>query len=167
MLSNLDPKGEIWQLCQQSKVGKLLPTALYVHTSALSCLAPQLRSYESRVRETSKQLAEATLVKFNLNKPKISYLFYPDFDEDPHPALQSSIQVDVLSLATSYRDYSKSENPPILHRKEAFVTPDYPLYQKFAQLTSTEEVLGLLDKSRFIGTQKEWQQRLANYGVEL
>ncbi len=167
MLSNLDPKGEIWQLCQQSKVGKLLPNALYVHTSALNSLTPQLQNYESRVRQTNKRLAEATLIKFNFNKPKISYLFYPDFDEDPHPSLQSSIQVDVLSLETSYRDYSSSENPPILHRKEAFVTADYPLYQKFAQLTLTEEALGLLDKSRFIGTQKEWQQRLANYGVEL
>jgi hypothetical protein len=29
----------------------------------------------------------ATLVKFSLDKPNLSYLVYPAFDSDPHPAL--------------------------------------------------------------------------------
>jgi hypothetical protein len=56
-----------------------------------------------------------------------------------------------------YRDYDTSENPPILHRKETFVTPDYPLYEKFAKLTHQEENWGLLDDTSTIGN----PQRLA------
>lgn len=64
--------------------------------------------------------------------PKISYLHYPDFDTDPHPALRSSMQADLKGLYVGYRDYSAAANPPILHRKETFLAPDYPLYRVLA-----------------------------------
>ncbi|MFM6158107.1 MAG: DNA phosphorothioation-associated methyltransferase, partial [Sphaerospermopsis kisseleviana] len=94
-------------------------------------------------------------------------LFYPDFDTHAHPALQTSIQVDVETLEVSYRDYSDSENPPILHRKETFVTPDYPLYEEFAALTRAQVALGLLNHPKGIGTKLGWEQRLQSYGVEI
>lgn len=146
--------------CQNSNVGKLLPSALYVHISALSALDPLLVNYELLARQASSQTFEATLIKFNLEQPKISYLFYPEFDRDPHPALHYSFIVDTETLETKYLDYQKSDNPPILHRKETFVTPDYPLYDEFAQLTTFELALGLLDNSRFIGNRQQWQQLL-------
>lgn len=121
-LSNIPELSAIALTCQHSRVGKLLPNVLYVHFSALSALEPLLQSYESAARLAAPQLKEPTLVKFSTDKAKISYLFYPDFDTDPHPALQASIQVDLQSLQVSYRDYSTSENPPVLHRKETFVT---------------------------------------------
>ncbi|MBZ8180987.1 DNA phosphorothioation-associated putative methyltransferase [Oscillatoria salina] len=154
-------------LCQASKIGKLLPAALYVHTSAISALHPELQAYEIRARNVADAREEANLVKFSTDKLKISYLFYPDFDTDPHPALQASIQVNLQTLEVGYRDYRTSENPPILHRKETFVTPEYPLYAEFAELTRQEVALGLLDDSRFIGTREEWQQRLYRYRLEL
>jgi DNA phosphorothioation-associated putative methyltransferase len=153
--------------CQNSTVGKLLPGALYVHVSALSALDPLLQNYENLAKNGNLDLEEATLVKFSIDKPKISYLFYPDFDIDPHPALQLSIVVDTETLEIGYRDYKNADNPPILHRKETFVTPEYPLYQKFAELTRLEIALGLLDDSRFIGTRLEWQRRLWQQGIEL
>jgi DNA phosphorothioation-associated putative methyltransferase len=153
--------------CQRSEVGKLLPEALYVHVSALHALDPLLQQYESRARNSSPQLAQATIVKFSISKPKISYLFYPEFDTDPHPALHASIQVDTENLEAIYRDYSTSENPPILHRKETFVTPDYPLYEQFAKLTRDQEALGLLANSRGIGTKRGWEERLQAYGVKI
>ncbi len=165
-MSSLTQLDVIAECCQQSNVGKLLPTALYVHVSALSSLAPTLQSYERRARGAIA-LVSANIIKFSTDKPKISYLFYPDFDSDPHPALRSSVIVDLQSLTVSYRDYQASDNPPILHRKETFVTPDYPLYAQFAALTRQEEALGLLDKSTAIGTQVLWQQRLEARGVEL
>jgi DNA phosphorothioation-associated putative methyltransferase len=166
-LSNIPELSMIAELCQHSRVGKLLPNTLYVHVSALPALEPLLQRYESLVRLTAPQLQAPTLVKFSTDKPKISYLFYPNFDTDPHPALQASIQVDLQSLQASYRDYSTSENPPVLHRKETFVTPDYPLYDQFAELTRQEEALGLLNNSRVIGTRQGWLQCLEDYGVEL
>jgi DNA phosphorothioation-associated putative methyltransferase len=150
----------IVQLCQRSPVGKLLPDALYVHVSALLTLDPALQQLEQLAKKVSPQVENATLVKFSFNKPQIVYLFYPDFDAEAHPALQSSIQVNFKTLEASQRDYSTTDNPPVLHRKETFVASDYPHYDTFAWLTKQEEVLGLLEDSRGIGFRNAWEQRL-------
>ena len=152
-------------LCQHSKVGKLLPDALYVHISALPALDPLLRDYENEARQIAVSITSATIVKFSTEKPSISYLVYSNFDADPHPSLQASIQVDLRSGEVNHRNYRNSDNPFILHRKETFVTPDYPLYQQFAALTRQEEALGLLNQPRGIGTRQAWEKRLAEFRV--
>jgi DNA phosphorothioation-associated putative methyltransferase len=187
MLLSLSDTNIITSCCQNSPTGKKLPGALYVHISALPELNPLLRLYEGFVSATTGRIDGATLVKFSTDKPKISYLFYPDFDTNPHPALQASIQIDLPSLnppflrggwggsneiesegvGISYRDYSASDNPPVLHRKDAFVTPDYPQYETFAQLTRQEEALGLLDQARAIGTRQVWLRCLQDDGLEI
>jgi len=149
---------EIVRCCQQSAIGKRLPSALYVHRSALDYLDPLLQRYELSARQWLEAQQPFTLVKFQLDQPKISYLLYLNFDSDPHPALQVSCQVDLITHQVNQRNYRDSQNPPVLHRKETFVTPDYPLYQLFAELTRQEEALGLLDHSRSIGTRESWQQ---------
>lgn len=83
-------------LCQQSKVGKKLPTALYVRRSAIASLAPQLQECDRQARLLLPKSIQFTIIKFNYEQPKISYLFYPEFDTDPHPALHHSIQSDRL-----------------------------------------------------------------------
>lgn len=153
--------------CYNSQYGKALPEAFYIHILALHTLDTQLQKYERYARQAAPQAEKATIVKFSTNKPKISYLFYPDFDTNPHPALQISIQVNVENLTVSCRDYTDANNPPILHRKETFVTPEYPLYQEFATLTQAQEALGLLDNSRGIGTKLGWEKKLQIYGVEI
>lgn len=155
----------IAQTCQHSKVGKLLPNALYVHVSALPTLDPLLQHYEQTARRIAAFPERFTLVKFSLEKPSISYLCYPDFDDDPHPALQTSMQVNLQNQEVHLRDYGDSDNPFILHRKETFVTPDYPHYSQFAALTRQEEALGLLENPREIGTRLAWEARLAQYRV--
>jgi len=168
MLFSLGKTGVIAKSCQQSKIGKRLPTALYVHVSALEALDPLLRIYEGCcASRTIGRLEGATLVKFYTDEPKISYLFYPDFDTDPHPALHTSMQIDLRNLKVSYRNYDTAANPPILHRKETFVTSNYPLYEKFANLTRQEEKWGLLDKTSDIGTRTGWQRCLAEHGAQL
>ena len=114
-----------------------------------------------------RELDGATLVKFGTDKPQVSYLFYLNFDRDPHPKLQKSIVVNLETQQISERQYDNSENPPILHRKETFVTPDYPLYREFAQLTQEEVALGLLDNARFIGNYKQWRQLLTHHSLDL
>ena len=156
----------IARCCQRSAIGKLLPNALYVHASALASLDPLLQQYEQSARRWLGS-APFTLVKFQLDQPKISYLFYPNFDTDPHPALQASRQTDLAAQEVTDRNYQDTDNPPVLHRKEAFVTPAYPLYLLFAELTRQEERLGLLDNSRSIGTHHNWQQRLTEHHIEL
>ncbi|WP_410477637.1 DNA phosphorothioation-associated putative methyltransferase [Nostoc sphaeroides] len=166
-LSNRYDLNIIARACKRSPVGKNLPDAFYVHVWALHALEDLLQQYESCARSATTQAQNATIVKFSTSKLKISYLFYPDFDTDPHPALQATIQVDLETLQVTHRDYGTSSNPFILHRKETFVTPEYPLYQEFAELTRAQEALGLLNNSRSIGTRRGWEERLKAYNVEL
>ncbi len=158
---------QIINQCQQSSIGKKLPNALYVHVSAIASLAAQLQECDRQARLLLPTSSQFTIIKFNYEQPKISYLFYPDFDTDPHPALHCSIQVDLKAQIVQQRDYQNSLNPPILHRKETFVNFDYPYYQRFAQLTKQEEAIGLFHETRTIGTRKRWNQRLQEYNVEL
>lgn len=157
---------EIITSCKNNAIGKLLPNALYVHFQALKALEPLLQAYERAARKLIENLDNATIVKFSLERPKISYLFYPDFDRDPHPRLHKSIVVDLSLNQISHRQYQNSSNPPILHRKETFVTPDYPCYSEFTQLTQAEVDLGLLDNPRLIGTQQEWHKLLSQQGID-
>lgn len=153
--------------CHNSTIGKLLPQALYVHKSYLTELDPLLQKYEQVASTVNEQSKNATLVKFSTNKLLVSYLFYPEFDDDPHPALATSIIINMDTLEEKIWDYTQSKNPPILHRKETFVNSSHPGYQQFSYLTQIEEQLGLLEKSHLIGNRLEWQQRLKAQHLEL
>jgi len=166
-LFSLGKPGVRAKACQQSKIGKHTPSALYVHVDALQALDPLLRIYEGCASRTFGGMDGATLVKFALSQPQISYLFYPEFDTDPHPALHTSMIIDLQTLEVKYREYDSMENPPILHRKETFVTPDYPLYKTFASLTQQEEELGLLQDKQTIGHRVGWEKCLAEHKVEI
>ena len=160
------PFATIQSLCQSLDFGKRLPTALYVHISTVASLPDELKDYEAIARSLlPDQTFPIALIKFNTTEPKISYLDYPDFDQDPHPALRQSIQVNLELSNYQLRHYG--ENPPILHRKETFVCPDYPHYEKFAVLTQAEEKLGLLADSRNIGHRQQWEKRLQHFRVRI
>lgn len=167
LLFSLGDQKIINSKCKASKIGKLVGDALYIHVSALETLDSILRLYEGCASRAFGRMDGATIIKLRIDKPKISYLFYPNFDKDPHPALQASMQIDFRTLHVSYRDYSSSNNPPILHRKETFVTDEYPNYEKFAKLTRQEEKWELLDDSHLIGMRNGWMKRLNEKNVEL
>lgn len=167
MMVTLEKFSTIVSVCRKSTIGKHLPSALYIHYDALSSLDPVLKEYEAQARKLVVHLERPTIVKFSTDRPKVSYLYYPDFDRDPHPQLHQSIVVDLATEQVSVRQYHNSHNPPILHRKETFVGTDYPFYQTFAQLTKEEVTLGLLDNSRHIGTLQEWTRLLLQEGISL
>jgi DNA phosphorothioation-associated putative methyltransferase len=158
---------EIVACCNQSAIGKRLLGAFYIHISALPNLDPTLQSYEQLARRYLPQPIAPTLIKFSTAQPKLSYLFYPNFETDAHPALQQSIQVDLSTGQVSSRDYQDADNPPVLHRKETFLLPSHPHHSKFAELTRQQVSLGLLNNSREIGTRFGWQQRLNAHQIEL
>src|SRR5438128_752924 len=105
------------------------------------------------------------IVKLNRREAKISYLAYPCFDADPHPALQNSVLADLAQLRVRFHDFSNSGNPPILHRKETFVPEDYPGRPKFARLTAQEERRGLLADASGIGTREAWNRLMTTHGL--
>jgi DNA phosphorothioation-associated putative methyltransferase len=167
LLFKIGEPGVIKQACQQSKIGKLLPTALYVHISALNDLDPKLRLYEGCASQNIGGTEDANIIKFHTEKPCISYLYYPNFDTIAHPSLEWAMLIDLRDLSLKFRDYSQQENPPILHRKETFLSPNHPLYAKFAKFTKSEEKAGLFSETKTIGNQRGWEQRLADCGVQI
>ncbi len=98
---------------------------------------------------------------------KLSYLVYPEFENDPHPALLRSVRVNLRTRQIACYDYAQNANPPVLHRKESFLGPDHLLREKFARLTAQEEKSGLLDDPSGIGTREGWSRRLAERGFAL
>ena len=148
-------------------IGKLLPNALYIHESALDSLEPVLRIYEGCARAYLGEIEDTNIVKLHRFSGKVSYLAYPDFEKDPHPALLRSVKLNLRSRDLDCYDYSASDNPPILHRKETFLPPDHPLREKFVKLTQQEERHGLLEETSTIGTRNGWDLRLAEFGFTL
>lgn len=167
LLFKIGEPGVIKQACHQSKIGKLLPAALYVHISAINEIDPKLRLYEGCASRNIGGTEDANIIKFHKDKPCISYLYYPDFESIAHPALQWAMLIDLRDLSLRFRDYSQQENPPILHRKETFLSQNHPLYSKFAKFTKSEEKAGLFSETKTIGNQQGWERRLRDCGVQI
>ena len=167
LLFKIGEPGVIKQACHQSKIGKLLPAALYVHISALNQIDPKLRLYEGCASRNIGGTEDANLIKFHIDKPCISYLYYPDFEPVAHPSLHWAMLIDLRDLSLRFRDYSQQENPPILHRKETFISPNHPLYSKFAKFTKAEEKAGLYSETKTIGNRQGWKRRLQECGVQI
>ena len=90
---------------------------------------------------------------------KLPFLYYENFDEDPHPALRFESPSIYQKPGSQIRDFSNSLNPPILHRKDTLVSPSYPYYPIFRDLTEAEEKAGLLSRPG-IGFKNQWIQFL-------
>lgn len=161
-----DPEA-IDQACRNAPIGKLLPNALYVHRSALNRLNHLLRVYEGCARAYLGEIEDANIVKLHRFSGKVSYLAYPEFDRVAHPVLARSVKLSLRSLQLDIYDYTERRNPPILHRKDSFVTEDYPHYKKFLRLTQQEERWGLLGNTSTIGTKDGWESLLQTHGLVL
>lgn len=157
----------ISEACQKAPCGKLTHDALYIHESSLPKLSPIIRIYEGCARAYIGEVEEANIIKLHRFKPKISYLSYPNFDSNPHPGLRGALVVPLRSFDVKFYDYSESENPPILHRKEEFVPDDYPYKKKFEKLTQQEEKWDLFKNPRVIGRKDAWDFILKEKGVKL
>ena len=153
--------------CRDASVGKLLPDALYVHHTAVQHLPPVLRIYEGCGRQLAGAVDGVTLVKLFRQRARVSYLAHDDFDRVAHPELRTAVVADLKRLDLHFRDYTRSPNPPVLHRKELFVAEDYPARSRFARLTAREEKVGMLSATTTIGTRNGWQGMLARHGVSI
>ena len=123
--------------------------------------------YEGCARAYLGTLEGTNLIKLRRQSGKVSYLVYPDFDTDPHPALMRSVKLSLRTREIDCFDYAASANPPVLHRKETFLASDHLLHAKFARLTQQAEKHGLLDDTATIGTREGWEARLREKGFRL
>jgi DNA phosphorothioation-associated putative methyltransferase len=141
--------------------GKQLPDALYIHISALGSLDPEIADV---VRQHAGQGYH--VAKIDNDGSHISYLTYGSFSSNPHPPLEFSRRVDLSTGKATYHNYGRSNNPPILHRKELLLEKGHPLYKKFSALTQQELAAGLLDSPQ-IGRRKGWTKLLRRKGYRL
>jgi DNA phosphorothioation-associated putative methyltransferase len=146
--------------------GKKLPEALYISRPAdWHTVPPDLASLIGRAIIAAKPNSDWNLLKLHTDQVAISFLTYPDFDSDPHPALAESVKINMNSGAISKTDYRKRANPPILHRKEAFIPSDDPRFPVFTSLTNQEEEAGILRDISRIGLRTHWETLLKRSGL--
>ena len=145
--------------------GKRLNNALYLHLYSLLSENNMLSVFVEEIRERVEVSPEYSVIKFILSEFRISFLEYPDFFKEPHPQLKSSITINLATGKIRNYNYSKSDNPPILHRKETLLEPNHPLIPKFKALTEAEECEGLYENPRIIGFKKNWEHILVKKGL--
>lgn len=159
---------EYQALVREIPLGKKLPDAIYLHESALEQLPARLAKH---IAQTIIGLAlderEWNIVKFSKNDHKITLLNYPTFFDDAYPALDRSFTIDLEKLSVRESDYSQSDNPPILHRKETFLAPDHPCITRFSAITAEGVKAGLYENSRNIGFRKTWENLISRKGYAL
>jgi SAM-dependent methyltransferase len=147
--------------------GKRLPTAIYLLDLDPSQLPVPLQIVGRELRRRFEIGTEYNVLKSHTDRPKISFLSYPDFLTNPHPALAAFVLVDLATGKVRRDDYRARPNPPVLHRKEEFLPPDHPLREKFATLTRAEEAAGLFAETDRIGFRLNWEKVLIARGVAL
>lgn len=155
-------------LIQSIELGKVLPEAIYLHKRIIYKLPNELQLLIPRIQKAIK-LAEADwqIIKFYRRDFKLTFLTYPTFDAEPYPALHKSYTVDLSKLSVRSADYSESENPPILHRRECFVGREDPKYQEYSKFTAEGEAIGLYENTRIIGFRESWLRLISRKGYEL
>ena len=150
------------------KIGKKLPDSIYVHESSLSALPENLAELALNTSTHFKIKKNSwNIIKFYKKDYKIAYLNYPDFEENSYPPLNLSQVVDLHKQSARKSNYTKSENPPILHRKETFVSESYPLAPLFKEITAEGEAIGLYEKTSRIGFKKNWERLIKSKGYYL
>lgn len=152
---------------RSSLVGKLTPSALYVHLDAYEHLPGILKVYEGCARRLVGDVPGANVLKLHRDAKKVSYLTYPDFDDDPHPALHRSDVVDLVRQAYDVRRYRDDANLPILHRKEEFIHQTDARWDRFRATTVAEEAAGLFENPSGIGYRDQWRQLLQSKSLTL
>lgn len=154
-------------LLNHLRMGKRLSAALYVHYSALNHLPMELIDFLNQVLvQSGLTHFRYTIVKFFTRDFKLSLLYYPDFFEHPYPALHLSCTIDLLTYKYRTKDYRKSVNPPILHRKETFLSPHHPAVPKFHVLTEEAKRAGLFEKVHHIGFKQDWEKLIHQKGYQ-
>src|SRR5882672_8090833 len=121
----------------QTTPGKKVAGKRYLHVSALESIDSNT---EGSVR-TAASIAgvrpeqDFNVIRIDVSGSTCALLSYPRFFEEPFPRLEKSWRVDLEVNRFSFRTYSKSLNPPILHRKELLLSAEDPRREQCEALT--------------------------------
>ena len=150
-------------------VGKLVGTHLYAHESALPFLPTQWQELVTKGASLPglKPDEHFNVVKLHEHGDELSLLSYPDFFQDPFPALARSWRISLSRQSTVFRTYEESRNPPILHRKELLLPKEDARITEYAALTEAAEGIGLFSEPNRIGFREHWYSLIAERGYKL
>ena len=146
---------------------KIVHGNLYVHRTNIDELQVADLSLVGQAQKLLPEAYEWNMLKVAKDKDKISFMYYPNFYENPHPALYQYANVELATGKIRYG--SESKNPVILHRKETFVSKSDPNYKKFEALTNQEVEAGLYPKNLLshIGRKNFWDVLLIDKGLKI
>ncbi len=159
---------EYKKLVNSIVIGKKLPDSIYLHESAIDTLPKLLGAHFAReIINLELDDEDWNILKFSKRNHKVTLLNYPDFFDASYPILHTSYTVDFDKHTFRKANYSKSDNPPILHRKETFLKPDHPLVPTFIEITQEGEAIGLYEKTSRIGFKQNWERLIKSKGYFL
>ena len=141
----------LFEQALENSLGKLVGGVLYIYSADNFSFPVTVFSKIDEIAEELSILGKFNVIKLEPRRNKVSFLYYPDFAEAPHPALEAAVAVDLKTSTRRTIDFSKSHNPPILHRKELLVGPEHPKYADWGALTKAEESNGLYENTKIIG----------------
>jgi hypothetical protein len=145
--------------------GKQLPGARYIFRPKQGDVPDQLYAEIRRAEIAAQPAPDWNLLKLHTGEFGVTFLSYPDFDGDPHPALAEATKINLNTGAVTRTDYRSRTNPPILHRKETFLPVGDPRIPVFAALTTLEEEAGLYRDPTRIGLRVQWLALLKRLGL--
>ena len=147
--------------------GKRLPEAVYIYRFSGYRLHPTLRKLIDDCAYWYDISRRYNVIKLYKSQPCVTFLCYPTFLTEAHPALVAAVHVklDKKDLGKVETDYSKYKNPPILHRKECMLPERFRGRDEMIAMTKAEEALGLYENTSAIGTRDGWNKLLNEKGV--
>lgn len=148
---------------------KVVASRYYTHVDSIDSLEPSLRQLAQEAIDLVGRSPgrDFNVVRVDERDQSVALLDYPTFDSEACPRLQRSWKVTLRKAAVSFRTYSESLNPPILHRKELLLAIDDPRRTEWSALTQQLESLGVFDDPVKIGFQNQWRRLLTERGFQL
>jgi DNA phosphorothioation-associated putative methyltransferase len=145
--------------------GKTLPGAHYIFRPNGNNLSGTFLTVVRRAETAASPPPNWNLLKLHTNEFAVTFLSYPEFDTDPHPALAEATKINLNTGSVIRTDYRARANPPILHRKETFLPAEDPRVVNYAALTVREEEAGLYHDPSRIGLRVQWLTLLKRLGL--
>ncbi len=144
-------------------VGKLVRGAFYVHLEATRSLAKDVQA-SIEIAVTIAGHPHWNVVR--IEKDVFGLLEYEDFDAAAFPRLIASTRVELANGRHTRRDFSRSANPLILHRKEQLLMPNDPRVSRWAETTKLLEEKGVFKDNHTTGRERVWSEKLALVGLK-
>lgn len=150
-------------------LGKKILNNVYWHCSLTESQDAEVQQIinTAETLATLKPNHDYNVVKYDGKSQILSLLWYPDFFEEPFPALETSFRIDINKQKVEKRSYQTSLNPPILHRKELLLSRDAPTYEQFTLLTEIAEQLGLFENPIKVGFKQAWEALIRGKGFQI